>query len=61
MNATVFAAHAGAVEHEAMLDLIAVTGRGTRVDVFDRFAVAKAGTSRSPLSAPETFVTEDGR
>jgi len=45
--------------YEAMLDLIAVTGRETRVDVFDRFAVMKSW-HRDRHYPFETFVTEDG-
>lgn len=46
-------------DHEAMLDLVALAGRETDIDVFDRFRVMKgwAETRRYPF---ETFVTPDG-
>lgn len=46
-------------DYEAMLDLVAVAGRETNVDVFDRFQVMKgwAETWRYPF---DTFVTPDG-
>lgn len=45
--------------YEAMLDLIAVTGRETKVDVFDRFAIMKSWHEDRHIPF-ESFVTEDG-
>jgi lysophospholipase L1-like esterase len=47
------------LNHADMLDLVAVAGRETGVDVFDRFAVMKswAEQQRYPF---ETFITADG-